>query len=288
MKQYKKLTKVIIMMVILALIAPIAFPMNSKTVVQAASSLKLNKKNLTLVVGKSETLTIKGTKKVSWSSSNKEVAPVSKAGKVTAVAAGIAKITATSDKKKYICTVTVIEAENMALKEAPFEAREETFGKIKVVIPKDWTKVPINGTVSAFMIRPVSTDATKDSSYIAVTIWDTGIDTPDYATVTKPYFTELLTADYLTSQFKIHLGLDAIVSDFKTSDYAAKPGMAFKTEYKIDFKTTTSSGSFKQVMYDLYVGTYLVELQLTDYGTVVTPDVYQVGEYFLNSLQITK
>ena len=48
-------------------------------------------------------------KKVTWSSSNKKVAAVSKKGKVTAKKLGTAKITAKVNGKKYTCTVKVIK-----------------------------------------------------------------------------------------------------------------------------------------------------------------------------------
>lgn len=68
----------------------------------------ISKKKATIYVGSSVSLSVKGTKKTpSWKSSNKKVATVSKAGKVTGKKAGKAKITATIGKKKYTCTVTV-------------------------------------------------------------------------------------------------------------------------------------------------------------------------------------
>ena len=69
---------------------------------------KLSQTNLTLGKGKSETLSLEGTKqKVKWSTSNKSIATVSSKGKVTGKKLGKAKITATVGNKKYTCTVTV-------------------------------------------------------------------------------------------------------------------------------------------------------------------------------------
>ncbi len=69
---------------------------------------KLNKKSVTLQVGKSITLKLKNNKKkVKWTTSDKKVAKVNKKGKVTAVAAGRAKITAKVAKKKYHCNIRV-------------------------------------------------------------------------------------------------------------------------------------------------------------------------------------
>lgn len=75
---------------------------------QAATKPKLSKSKLTLSVGQSATLKVKGTtKKVTWSTSNKKVAKVTKKGKVTAVKKGTANITAKVAGKKLICKVTV-------------------------------------------------------------------------------------------------------------------------------------------------------------------------------------
>ena len=53
---------------------------------EAKAKIKLNKKKVTLTVGKSVKLKLKGTgKKARWSSSNESVAMVSSTGKVMAV-----------------------------------------------------------------------------------------------------------------------------------------------------------------------------------------------------------
>lgn len=73
-----------------------------------AAKVKLNKKTVTINVGKTVQLKIKGTsKKAKWSSSNKNVATVSKKGKVKGKKAGTAIITAKVGKKKLKCKVTV-------------------------------------------------------------------------------------------------------------------------------------------------------------------------------------
>ena len=80
------------------------------TNVQAAgkSKIKLNKSKLTLNVGSTKTLKLKGTKKTpKWTSSKKNVATVTKKGKVKAKKKGSTIITAKLGKKKYKCKVTV-------------------------------------------------------------------------------------------------------------------------------------------------------------------------------------
>ena len=90
------------------------------------TKVTLNKKNITLEVGKSETLkaTVSPTnatnKKVTWESSNTKVATV-KDGKITAKKAGTAKITVkTEDQgKTATCTVTVKKKETPVTTAAP-------------------------------------------------------------------------------------------------------------------------------------------------------------------------
>lgn len=73
-----------------------------------AATVKLNKKKLSLNTGSSYNLKVKGfSGKVKWSSNKKSVATVSSKGKVKALKAGTAKISARTSSKKLTCTVTV-------------------------------------------------------------------------------------------------------------------------------------------------------------------------------------
>lgn len=97
----KRIMKVFL--VILAMFVAFTTP----TDVEAAS-LKLNKKKVTIYVGKSTTLKVKGKKKkVKWKSTNKKVAKVNKKGKVTGLKAGKSTIIAKVGKKSLKCKVTV-------------------------------------------------------------------------------------------------------------------------------------------------------------------------------------
>lgn len=81
----------------------------------AAKQIKLNKENVILIVGETTTLKLENTdQKAKWSSSKKSVATVSSSGKVKAVKAGTAKITAEVSGKKYTCKVTVKNADATA------------------------------------------------------------------------------------------------------------------------------------------------------------------------------
>ena len=85
---------------------------NNGTQTVAVESVTLNKTELTLEVGDEETLTATVApdnatdKAVTWTSDNTAVATVEN-GKVTAVAAGTAAITATAGGQSATCTVTV-------------------------------------------------------------------------------------------------------------------------------------------------------------------------------------
>jgi uncharacterized protein YjdB len=79
--------------------------------VSASAAVKLNKKSITLEVKKTYTLKVTGTKKkVTWSSSDKEIATVSSKGVVKGIKKGSCKITAKVGSKKYVCKVTVKKA----------------------------------------------------------------------------------------------------------------------------------------------------------------------------------
>lgn len=86
----------------------------------AVTGVTLDQENLNLVLGGTETATLTATvtpenatdKTVTWTSSNEEVATVNENGKVTAIAAGDAIITATANNGvNGSCAVTVKEAE---------------------------------------------------------------------------------------------------------------------------------------------------------------------------------
>ncbi len=93
--------KIIALFLSLVMLFSISSPMT------AQAAVKLSKTSVSIVVGKTYKLKVKGTKKkVKWSTSNKKVATV-KAGKITAKKEGKATITAKVGKKKYKCKVTV-------------------------------------------------------------------------------------------------------------------------------------------------------------------------------------
>lgn len=82
---------------------------NCKVTVETPS---ISSKSISLEEGDSTDLTMRGTKqKVSWSSSNKNVATVSKSGIVYGKSTGTARVTAKVGNKKYTCNVKVLPGE---------------------------------------------------------------------------------------------------------------------------------------------------------------------------------
>lgn len=98
----KKFNKSLATTLILSLCLTLAAPVDAK------SKVKLNITKATLSIGGSINLKLlNNKKKVTWKSSNKKVASVTKKGKVKAKKKGKASIVARVGKKKYTCKVTV-------------------------------------------------------------------------------------------------------------------------------------------------------------------------------------
>jgi hypothetical protein len=283
MKQFKKFSKLFILIMVLSMVTPTALPLSNVAVVEAAT-VKISTKKVTLEVGKSKTLKITGTKeKVTWKTSKKSVATVSKSGKVTAKKPGKATITATVNKKKYTCSVTVKEAANPLVVDAPFEAQEVTQNNIKYIIPKEWDKVVIaeEGNNVMLSLMPTEVDPTKGSSNVTLTVSETGTPTTDYSLI-KEYFEDYITEDLILNQL-VQSGIQTEIKDFITSDFETTLGTAFKTEYNFTYNDVTMT----QSIYDLMIDNYLIEVTITNIGDDLTPDVTTIGEYLLETIQIT-
>lgn len=104
------------------------------TVIQDNSlkGISLTPTELTLTVGQSQTLTVLYTpehaanKKVSWTTSNGDVATVSAEGKVVALSVGTATITATSEEGGFTasCAVTISETEGIKVYYVDYYAKD--------------------------------------------------------------------------------------------------------------------------------------------------------------------
>ena len=141
--------KICTMSLILALVATLALPGMTTITVQAeetvgveeAAVVKLSTKKITLEIGETYQLELKGTEdSVKWKSKKKAVATVSKNGTITAKKEGKANIIATIDGQKYKCQVRVVRPENPYLEETSYASEEYYIKATKssVVIPEGW------------------------------------------------------------------------------------------------------------------------------------------------------
>lgn len=95
-------------MYVIIILFMIAFIGCTSISTEVSAKAKINKKKVTIYVGKTVNLKVKNNKKkVKWSSTNKSVATVSTKGKVKAKKAGKATIIAKVGKKRYKCSVVV-------------------------------------------------------------------------------------------------------------------------------------------------------------------------------------
>ena len=114
MKKYVK--KLMAMLMVMLLVVTMAAP---ATV--SAAPVRLNKSSVTVLVGKTYQLKVKGTKKkAKWSSSNKKVATVNSKGVITGRKAGTVKVTAKIGKKKYTCKVKIKVNKSLILSQPTF------------------------------------------------------------------------------------------------------------------------------------------------------------------------
>jgi len=104
-----------------------------------AATIKISKNKATMEVDSTLKLKITGTNsKVTWSTSNKQIATVNASGTVTAVKEGTATITAKVDNKKYTCTVTVLDS-NKVVKKETFDPKKVA-NEIEVLGEYTWSK----------------------------------------------------------------------------------------------------------------------------------------------------
>ena len=139
----KKSVSKLVTALLLALAICVTGVIGNEASVDAKTKVKISNTRITLTVGQSKTLKVKGTKKKpKWSSSKKSVATVSKKGKVVAKKAGSATITAKIGKKKYKCKVTVKNKKkqqntNTVKPSTPTQNQEIKLNNIKIKNAKD-------------------------------------------------------------------------------------------------------------------------------------------------------
>lgn len=283
MRNLKKFTKVFALALALTMTVPVGMPAANAVVAEAAA-VKLSAAKKTLTVGKTYTLKMQGTKKkVTWKTSKKTVATVNSKGKVTAKKAGTATITAKVGSKSYKCKITVKNPVNKYVAKAPFTAKEAKAGKYTMAVPKDWTleKKEMNG-INGYILYPTKED--MGSSNIAITTMQNDLSVQSNFPTFSEYVKSTVTEDYI----KNALGGLAEIKDFKFEEADIKLGKATKVSYTVEMTVGEETMVLKQVIYDIFADGYTTEVTVTDNGTKVSPDVYKVADYLVNSLIYVK
>ena len=137
MKLQKKIYPIISLVLALILLVPDLSALVTPIKAQAADTAVISDSNVVLKVGKTKKISVKNAGKgFTWTSSNKDVAKVTKKTKndstatITAKSEGIAVITATKGKESYTCSVVVM---NEASTEKPKgETSSKSFRDITV------------------------------------------------------------------------------------------------------------------------------------------------------------
>lgn len=112
-----------ILLILLLLLSLFSTPAEAKS----TKRMSISSKKITLEVGQSKKLKIKGTKKkVKWSSSKKKIATVSSKGVVKAKKKGTCKITAKVAGKKFTCTVKVTNVKKVPQDTTTEEVKDNT------------------------------------------------------------------------------------------------------------------------------------------------------------------
>lgn len=159
---YKKL-KLLLFVAILSISVTgiLPLPVSSIAVfsVEAAATPALNKKTATLNVKQTLQLALKNNKKkVTWSSSNKNIAMVSGKGLVTAKSPGTVTITANTGISKYRCTIKVnaIKVKNLKMNGSSSMKKDSSVQLSVTITPSNATNKTLKWSSSNGKIATVS------------------------------------------------------------------------------------------------------------------------------------
>jgi hypothetical protein len=243
MNKLKRVSSIMIFVLILAMVAPTIMPtLSNTTTVEAATKVKITKSKVTITIGKTSKLQVSGTTKtVTWSTSDKTVATVSSKGKVTAKAVGTATITATVDKKNYTCKVTVKEV-----------AETTVYGKVtaisgsKVTIAlgtmKEQGGTPPSGTAPTGT-PSASTDAAASSSTDSTQSGTQQSSAPEFITLTGKSIDITISDTSIISKQSMQVPNGTTTSDTSSNTATLTDigvGSILKVTYSSSIKNLTS------------------------------------------------
>lgn len=243
----------------LGVAAPAALPTVNTTTVASAATVKLSQTKVALKVGQTKQLKLTGTKKaITWSSSKKSVATVSKSGKVTAKAAGTATITAKSSGKKYTCKVTVTDkkADNQIC----------TLDNVTFTVPSTVKyETQTQNTISLMGI------SLNDNDHEGVLVSNSNLEGQQ---ITYELWTEMV-----NSQLE-GLGNTPGVTDFKKE--------AVKTNLDDGIYTTFKLEGLTYVVYDMFANEHSIEVTYMYDDTVTSFDLQSTFDMIMKTIAVVK
>ena len=128
----KKVKKLSLLLLLCFLTTMMFMPMS------VSAAAKLNRKSVTMKAGETCTLKVSGTKKkINWTSSNRNIATVSKKGVVKGIKPGKCTITAKYGKKKLTCKVAVRKAPIISVPSTSYTLTTTAKKNIKVTFNGD-------------------------------------------------------------------------------------------------------------------------------------------------------
>ena len=187
MNKMKRILTIVLTLALLITMMP-----SNLTGVNAKTVTKLSSKKIVLQVGKTKKLKVKNKPvgvKVTWKSSKKKVATVSKKGKVKAKKAGKTTITAKVGKKKYKCRVIVRNKTNNVSQNVtkPANDNQNVTNKVTVTKPEGTTVRPITTTKpEGTTVRPTTTTKPEGTTVRPTTTTKPEGTTVRPTTTTKP------------------------------------------------------------------------------------------------------
>ncbi|MEG2440865.1 MAG: Ig-like domain-containing protein [Acetivibrio sp.] len=286
MRKMKRFATMVMLSLTLCMTVETVAPAGMTVVAEAAAKVKLSAAKKSIDVGEKITLKVVGTsKKALWTTNKKSVATVSQKGKVTGKKEGMATITAKVDGKKYTCKVTVKAKENEFVVNSPYETVETKIGDNSIVVPKDWTeeKSSING-IEIKLFFPKDADNEKGSSNVTVTSVATGAQNENFD-LYKEAVSQQITAEYLKNQLVASGMKDATITELAITSEKRTIGEVLVISYNIEID---GKKAMSQKIYDIFAGNYTTEVTVTDNMSATTPDVYEVGNYIVESLTLKK
>lgn len=274
----------------------------SNAIVIEAATVKMNRKKITLQVGESAKLKLKGIKKKpKWKSSKKSVATVNKKGKVVAKKKGKAVITAKLDGKTYKCKIKVknkrVEIEKIQINSKRLEIE---FGETKQL---SVSVVPTNANVKNVIWKSKDSNIAIVDQNGNVKGISTGVTTIYAESNTNSYVNDFCVvtvgADYNTVAALAWIGIDREFSYYHGDGIEKSVGVskivvdtsniyhfdcfAFPISYARAFLTDISGGTmcyYSKLPYglSLRVDTFSYMYDVPDYVIKKELDVNEVGK----------